>query len=211
MNEIRRLTSEGACGLVASMLGVPENVFWGYFQECGRHPRPSLEQDPTNWSMPEVEAIMLYAIVRAAQPATVLELGTHLGYSTRAIMRGLVRNDYGLVVTLDREQHLQADSVLHTSSRVVAFSIDGIEHLKKMNYPLGMVFEDGDHTEENTYQFLSTCLPRLNPKGVVVVHDVAYEGLSEQVRKGMERSLGANFESIVIDDSPCGLGIWVKS
>ena len=182
-----------------------------FFAELGEQPRPSLEQDPSNWSMPQIEAAMLYAIVRAIKPNTVLELGTHLGYSAEIILKGLIENDHGNLITLERQQHLSPSSALVCSGRSYPLSVDGIEFSKSLCFPIDMIFEDGDHTEENTRTFLTNCLPHLTPGGVVVVHDVAYPGLSETVTSGMVQSLGDNIERIVIDDSPCGLGLWIKA
>jgi len=153
---------------------------------------------------------MLYAIVRAVRPKTILELGTHLGYSTRVLLVGLKHQTDGLVVTLDHHQHLEQSSELANSYRVLPLSVDGLEFSKTLCFPIDMIFEDGNHEEENTRVFLSNCLPHLKSGGVIVVHDVAYPGLSEGVSQGMLACLGDNFERIVIDAAPCGLGLWIK-
>lgn len=210
LRDIKRLTSGDACILVADLLRTNRSEFVEYFNELGANPRPSLESDPTNWSMPEVEATMLYAIVRAVSPKTVLELGTHLGYSTKVILAGLKHQIDGRIVTLDHHQHLDPNSELVRSYRVLPLSIDGMEFSKTLCFPIDMIFEDGNHEEENTRVFLGNCLPHLKSGGIVVVHDVAYPGLSESVSKGMLTSLGDDIEKIVIDDAPCGLGLWVK-
>jgi predicted O-methyltransferase YrrM len=87
---------------------------------------------------------------------------------------------------------------------------DGLTFSRNLCFPIDMIFEDGNHTEENTYQFLTNCLPHLKPGGLIVVHDVDYVGLAEQVTAGMTRALGEDFERIVVGNSPCGLGLWIK-
>ena len=171
-------------------------------------PRPQGEN--AIWSMPEIEAKFLYACIRAIKPKTALELGTHLGYSTTFIAAALEANGRGRVVTLDYKQYEKSVPRVTPSYRVMPVEIDGIAFSRCLCFPIDVIFEDGSHTEENTYQFLTNCLPHLTVGGLVVVHDVALASFGNHVTAGMVRALGDNIERVVIGDSPCGLGFWIK-
>lgn len=207
MKDARRLSPDDACSLLARMLSAPERDFKAAYY-CGFEvARPA---DSLNWSMPLAEARLLYACIRTARPETVLELGTHLGYSTQFIKGALDANGRGVVVTLDRTQHEGGVPRLRPARRVIPLTADGVAFSETLCFPVDFVFEDGDHTEENTYKFLVNCLPHLSSGGVVVVHDVCFPVLGEAVTSAMRLALGDNFERIVVGGEQCGLGVWVK-
>ena len=207
MNDVRQLTSRQACEFLAGFLHVPERLFCRYFDEIELE-RPA--GDATNWSMPVVEARLLYACARATRPENVLELGTHLGYSTRHLADALNMNGSGRVITLDRVQQVNGVPRLAPSYRVIPLEVDGVEFSRQLGFSIDMVFDDGDHTAGATREFLTNCLSTLTIGGLVVVHDVCYPGLAEQVSTGMEEALGDGIERLFVDDGPCGLGFWVN-
>jgi predicted O-methyltransferase YrrM len=183
---------------------------YGYYQDFDLGSRPNSERDPKGWSMPAEEAAMLYAVARLVRPKTILELGTHVGYSASCFLKSMNENQLGRLVTLDHKPLLSQDSGLTDSYRVFPLTTDGVEFAHNLKFPIDMVFEDGNHTEEVTGDFLSNCLPHLKSGGVVFVHDVVHPKWGEGVTKGMRRSLGEDFERIVIGASDKGLGFWVK-
>jgi len=207
MKDIKQLSPSDTIDFLAHFLGVEVHSLRESIHEF-TIPRPLGTN--ANWSMPEIEAQFLYACVKATKPKTVLELGTHLGYSTQFISAALETNGSGRVVTLDYDQHKHDLPLLTASHRVMPLEIDGLAFSKHLCFPIDMIFEDGNHTEENTYQFLTNCLPHLKTGGLIVVHDVAFEGLGDKVSSGMARALGHDIERIIIGDSPCGLGFWIK-
>jgi predicted O-methyltransferase YrrM len=207
MNPIRHLSRFEATTFLSSYLGKDVSDFRSDTMAFAM-PKPKGEN--AIWSMPEVEAQFLYACVRAVKPKTVLELGTHLGYSTTFIAAALEANNRGRVVTLDYKQHENGVPRVAPSYRIMPVEVDGVAFSKCLCFPIDMIFEDGNHIEENTYQFLANCLPRLAVGGLIVVHDVALVGSGSHVTTGMIRALGDNIERVVIADSPCGLGFWIK-
>jgi predicted O-methyltransferase YrrM len=210
MKAIQRLTGQAACEYVAGLLKIPPEEFASYYWKFDWTTRPSLEVDPANWSMPEWEAAMLYAITRATKPKTILELGTYLGYSAACMLDALEENGHGRIVTLDFKQQMSADSKLATSYRVFPLTCDGLAFSRSLAFPVDMIFEDGSYTVEVTSEFLKNCLPHLKSDGIVIAHDVAFPEMGELVTEGLRLSLGEDVERIVIENSPCGLGLWVK-
>lgn len=210
MRNIQHLSVSDACSFVANLLKIPTEELALYYRTFDQTTRPAPNIDPQGWSMPVCEAAMLYAITRAMRPKTILELGTHVGYSASCMLDALERNGSGRIVTLDVKQQVAAGSRLATSYRVFPLTSDGVAFSKQIAFPIDMIFEDGGHTVEGTSEFLRNCLPHLKSGGIVISHDVAYPGLSEAVTEGLRLSLGDTVERILIENSSCGLGLWVK-
>jgi predicted O-methyltransferase YrrM len=209
MNNIKRVSAIEACDLVAKALGANERKFYGYYTDefdWNFHLR-----DDLGWSMPASEAALLYAAVRVVQPRTILELGTHVGYSASCFEKAMERNGFGRLVTLDYKPLLSENTDLTKSYRVFPITTDGVEFSRTLQFPVDMIFEDGNHTTVVTREFLKNCLPHLRPGGVVFVHDVAHPKCGKAVTEGMRQSLGEDFERLVIDESTKGLGFWIKN
>ena len=207
MKDIQRIEPDRACQYIASLLKVPTETFRRYYSMFSTV-KPTGEN--SNWSMPEAEARLLYAITRTTKPSIVLEYGTHLGYSTTYFREALNHNEHGVVVTLDRKQHHNGLPRLTSSYRVIPLTTDGVEFSKTLCFPVDLIFEDSSHQEDNTRQFLTNCLPWLSPGGIVLVHDICFPGYGEGVTRGMAGALGDNIERLIISNSPCGLGLWIK-
>lgn len=135
----------------------------------------------------------LYTLVRALKPASVLEIGTHIGSSTVHIARALKTNMAGHLTTVDvydvndpetgswKKYNLplsvkatleQADLADH-----VSFRTDGAQaFLKKTDLNFDMIFLDGDHSAAAVYSEVSAALRRLSPDGIIVLHDYFPDG-----------------------------------
>ncbi len=206
MRNVLHLTESGACDFLADRLCFKRrDLFWRYYSEIDID-RPL---DTKNWSMPKVEAKLLYACTRVVMPRVVLELGTHVGYSTEHVRRALTLNGQGVVVTLDYVQHEGKVPRLSKSSRVLPITCDGVDFSRTLCFPVDLLFADGDHREDSTREFLANCKPHLTTGALVIVHDVCYPGIGDGVSAAMEDALGDDFDRIVASDSPCGLGVWV--
>lgn len=142
-------------------------------------------------------------------PRIVLELGTHVGYSTEHVRQALVKNGQGVVVTLDYKQHEGGVPRISKSSRVIPLTCDGVEFSRTISFPVDLLFVDGDHREDGTREFIANCRPHLARGALVLVHDVCYPEIGAGVSSAMEDALGDDFDRLVIADNPCGLGVWV--
>lgn len=133
----------------------------------------------------------IYHLVRALAPASVLEIGTHVGYSTVAIARALRdgdRHEQPLVRTVDvRDVNDPATRPWEENRSpvspeklvsdlgcgdLVEFKVaDSLDHLASDAERYDLIFLDGLHTAERLYQEIPLALRRLTKGGLVLLHD----------------------------------------
>ncbi len=130
----------------------------------------------------------LYTLVRALKPASVLEVGTHIGSSTINIARALKTNGGGHLTTVDiyDVNHGQTGSwkkyqIPRSLSamleelgldKTVTFNAEGaLNFLKKTDLNFDMIFLDGDHAAAAVYQEVSLALKHLSQDGIIILHD----------------------------------------
>ncbi len=135
----------------------------------------------------------LYTLVRALKPASVLEVGTHIGSSTVHIAKALKTNLAGHLTTVDvydvndpengswKKYNLPL-SVKATLEQAdvadrVTFRTDGAQaFLQKTDLNFDLIFLDGDHSAAAVYSEVSAALKRLSPDGIIVLHDYFPDG-----------------------------------
>lgn len=125
-----------------------------------------------------------------AQGHDVLEIGTGLGVSTRA----MAETANG-VVTVDPDPWVE-ESVKFDGLTVLPVQSLSDEWLGRRKY--GLVFIDGDHEEEAVLRDIQSVLPLLRPGGLVVLHDTNLDG----VRRAAE-----SFGTLVRMDTKGHLGM----
>jgi predicted O-methyltransferase YrrM len=137
----------------------------------------------------------LYTLVRALKPASVLEIGTHIGSTTLHLARALKTNGGGHLTTVDTydvndpvngswkkygfplsvqqtlEQTDLADRVTFRTDSVINF-------LNKTDLNFDMIFLGGEHSAAANYNEVSAALRRLSPDGVIILHDYYPDGKS---------------------------------
>ncbi len=130
----------------------------------------------------------LYALVRALKPASMLEVGTHIGSSTVHIAQALKTNGGGHLTTVDIYDVNHADTgswrkyktprsvksmldELGLDNRVTFNSQGAINFLKETDLNFDMIFLDGDHAAAAVYQEVSLALKHLSQDGVIILHD----------------------------------------
>lgn len=130
-----------------------------------------------------------------ARERDVLEIGTGLGVSTRAMAstgNGVVTVDPDPWVELNVVPAFRGMSVLD----VKALDDDWLRGRR-----FDLVFIDGDHSEDAVLRDIQSVLPLLRPGGLVVLHDTNLDG----VRRAAE-----SFGTLVRMDTKGHLGmLWV--
>ena len=198
-----------AFDVLSLMLRVPAARMEGYYYEVDI-PKPTVGENAV-WSMADIDAKLVYACVRALRPKTVLELGTHLGYSALHIVAALDANNRGRLVTLDHTQHAGGvPRVQCRSHRLIPLTAEGVQFSRTLCFPVDMVLEDGSHFESDTHDFLSNCLPWLSTGALVMCHDVCHPEVGTAVTSGMRRALGEGVETVLVPPDVCGFGVWRK-
>ena len=134
----------------------------------------------------------LYYLVRRLKPQRILEIGTHLGCSTVTQAMAVARNRAdGIAATLDtvdirdvNDPQMRpgwSSSPLTRLARTIAtlgceefvrFKVGrSLDVLADSHRRYGMIFLDGDHSAEVVYQEIPLALRRLEPPGLIMLHD----------------------------------------
>jgi predicted O-methyltransferase YrrM len=118
---------------------------------------------------------LLYALTRAARPATVVEFGTSFGISTTHLAAAVIDNGTGHVLTteLSPVKIAAAQANLEDAGLadvVTVLAGDALETLSAVEGPIGLVFLDG--WKDLCLPVLRLLEPRLAPGALVVADDV---------------------------------------
>jgi len=118
---------------------------------------------------------LLYALTRAARPATVVEFGTSFGISTAHLAAAVTDNGAGRVLTteLSPAKIAAAQANLEDAGLagvVTVLAGDALETLAAVQGPVGLVFLDG--WKDLCLPVLRLLEPRLAPGALVVADDV---------------------------------------
>lgn len=167
------------------------------------------------WS---VEGKTLYAIVRAMQPAYILECGTREGCSATHLLTALEANGNGRLTSVDLCSISDISGAgfgglvpVELRSRwTFRAPLSAQDLLDADITPFEIVFEDTDHTLETTIDILTRLVARPEVK-VVISHDIVHPYVRENVRGAWTNVFGAEGEqwkAYHIEPSDCGLAIW---
>ncbi len=132
-------------------------------------------------------------LVRHFQPKSVLEFGTHLGMSTYYLAQALARNGAGRITTVDivdvngdggawRQAGLKMPpaeiaKALGLSSYVEFVAEPSTKFMAGRRDAYDLIFLDGDHAASAVYREVAWALGRLNPRGLIVLHDYFPNGM----------------------------------
>jgi predicted O-methyltransferase YrrM len=120
---------------------------------------------------------LLNALVQAANPKVVLELGTFMGYSTTALATALHESGGGSIVTVDRNKDLtdKAAALVPTSPSVrvnfvVADAAAACLDLARDNASFDLIFLDIAEIEYP--RLIPLCVELLKDRGLLIVDNV---------------------------------------
>jgi predicted O-methyltransferase YrrM len=177
---------------------------------------PSLEcPEPRLWSMfeamtAEKEVLdLLYALVRAAKPRTVVETGTFAGVSSTYIARALIENGRGQLITCEMDPEAHAMAAKRFEQEGLSKHIDlRLSSSFDLELPeaIDMLYCDSDVNvrEEEVRRFID----RVNPFGLILMHDAGSH--YQVVRQGALRLEQEGLISVVLVSTPRGLVIAQK-
>jgi hypothetical protein len=158
------------------------------------------------------EAAVLYLLVRALQPKSVLETGTYKGYSTSEIARALRLNGSGHIVTVDvaadtgsavpEELRARVTFERECQPRIYA------EQVKTKRDRIDLFFHDSLHTYMNTLGELIWFADSYAHRATIVCHDAKMDFLDGfGVGKAVRRFAAALNLPYRVLDTTCGLAI----
>ena len=118
----------------------------------------------------------LATLVRALDPALVLEVGTAIGYSTLHMAEQLGR---GRIVTIERDSNrvVQARGFLErggVADRVEIVQADALRAIEELDGPFDLIFLDATKTEYPKY--LELAEPKAADRAVLIVDNVLMSG-----------------------------------
>ena len=196
---------------ICTYYGLVESEFLDYMIEDsigGYHENDELADWPCG-SIWEIEGQVLYALVRMLKPKNVVEIGTFHGCSATHIASALVANGAGKLYAVDPA---------YNGGQIPEPYLDRIQK-RAMTHKefaettrlqsIDMLFEDGAHAEQTTFEAIDMLMPKMSEDAAVVVHDACHFLVGKDVSAGIQRAVGA-FESVLIEPSDCGLGYWKK-
>jgi predicted O-methyltransferase YrrM len=152
---------------------------------------------------------LLYALVRASRPETVVEFGTSFGLSTIHLAAAVTDNGTGHVVTteLSGRKATAARENLEQAGLAGVVTIlegDALETLASTTGPVGLVLLDG--WKDLYLPVLQLLQPRLTPGALVVADDTSYDSAADYL--AYVRDPGNGFISV---EFPVDDGIEISS
>jgi predicted O-methyltransferase YrrM len=152
--------------------------------------QPGVERDPLVAKMearaadrrypisdPEVAALIAN-VARIAQPRTIVELGTNIGYG--AIVLARAAGPQARVITVEYRQELCEEARGFIAEAGLTERIEvrhgmAIPELEKVNSSIDLVYIDC--VKEEYPRYLELALPKLSARGIVLADNVLWKGL----------------------------------
>lgn len=144
-------------------------------------------QDPTGISNEEGE--LLYGMIRALKPHTIVETGTNIGVSTAYMALACHDNGFGHIDTIEHLDVVASRAIkklrdVGLSSYVSVFNME----VDAYSPPASIDFMWLDTEFDQRYSEMQRFLPLLTPGGVIGIHDLCE--LDNPAYKGFPDSLG---------------------
>jgi prolipoprotein diacylglyceryl transferase len=178
--------------------------------------KPTLEcPHPERWHMydsmtAEVEVLdFLKAIVTTIKPELVVETGTFSGLSTLRIAEGLKANGFGRVITCEYDAKVFAAAKERFATSGLADWIDARNESSlemKVDGRIDLLFCDSDAPIRG--QEVRHYLPRVNPHGLILMHDAS--SAMQIVREAALQMEQEGLISVVLLPTPRGLVVAQK-
>lgn len=170
---------------------------------------------------PGDERFMLWHAERIRPILTIVEAGTHFGYSAWWMARCLLQED-GEVHTFDPDE-IQGRLGVH-GNPVSKVAIPLLRERLPIEFHIGdffvtfpkwhasedpvidLAFYDGDHSYEATLKGIKILEPALRPGGQLYVHDIKFPGLTHIKRACIDSGLDWHF----FEETETGMALWEK-
>lgn len=146
---------------------------------------------------------LLYTIVRAVKPETVLETGTWKGFSTQMLVNGLFLNKFGKVTTVDKMDQKYIPFVLNQSGtnkhgngedtweKIIGDTKEVLPKMVEEGRKFNMIFCDDFHGAEHLKEEMKHFESLITSPGYLLFHDTYFtaEGdIGKAVREWAEKN-----------------------
>lgn len=169
----REIELSQACSFIADAKRWDE---WSLFTLCKSYRGGG--RDTLNWgsnAIHDIEAQLLYGMVRYIKPDNVIEVGTASGASANAILQALEDNGKGLLYSYDIDPKAGNKIDLFLTGRWRFTVCDFIKDTIELP-PAQFAFEDGEHS----YEFTRDALAKL----AHVPHVMSHDACTDEVYSG---------------------------
>lgn len=119
---------------------------------------------------PTAEAIA--AIVTITDSRTILELGTHVGFSTYHMLKAVIGKPGARIVTVDPRPVHDVEFFSQFSSILTHVNGWTPDCLSEINGPFQLVFVDSDHTLDHTIKEMNALMCLTVPGSILLFHDL---------------------------------------
>lgn len=177
-----------------------EDTFTGWDYGAGDFPVGSIFRE---------EGQVLYALIRALWPSSVIELGTAAGASATHIAAALAANSTGKLTAVDHGLHPGALIPDALQGTVKVLAGDALEYLERRRR-VDIIFEDLDHQPETVAAVARLAADKLTPGGLLISHDAMHPTVGPGVRQGYADAGLEGVHFYGIDPGDCGLAVWRK-
>lgn len=128
-----------------------------------------------------------YALVRAMQPALVVETGTDKGLGSVVLAEALIRNGSGQLITIDIEPAsgmLLSERYAEVVTRVIGDSLSSLADVG----PIDLFIHDSDHSAEHEESEFRCVKPSLSPSAVMISDNSHATDVLEQLSREWSRN-----------------------
>jgi len=175
--------------------------------------------------MDDLEAEMVYLLIREFKPGVLVEVGSGIGYSTAWIIHAINDNRKGTLYTFDLTDIATLTIPLDLKKDCWHFFCGNAkENLGELPEEINFLLIDAEHTKAFAEWYIKELFPRLASGAVVCVHDVfrkatpseeGLEVLGWLIANGLDYFSVARakhrpiFERVLKMRGKCGIGGWI--
>ena len=168
---------------------------------------PRFENFPTGALTSPTGRAYMHQMIRTLRPDLALEIGTFKAGTTEVMVRAMLENKHGKLITIDPFGGESVPPILKGWPKelhsYIAFSeVNSMELFiiaTGQKYMFDLVFIDGNHSYEYASFDLNASATRLVPGGVIVVDDFDQPGVYQAVKDFLARNPGWEEISGVFD------------
>ena len=161
----------------------------GSASQVNSSPKKSLSQITKSASSYHEKCQLLVAIARWTKSKYILELGTNTGLATMAWAEA----DFDIDTVEGNPQLFELSSTsLKKFSNVVCFNSTFSEFLATNTDKYDLIYIDGDHSFEATYDLVQKSKGFLNSNGIIILDDIRWSAEMKMIWKECIRNFGFN-------------------
>ncbi len=147
------------------------------------------------WSgMSPKKAKIFQRILQYFQPQTVLELGTHLGLSTKIIINSLPNSKITTIEGCAATHGLV--KALNALNQAEHLNLTFEEFLSTNTTTFDFIFLDGNHQKDATIQYVEMLLAMIANHGVIVIDDIYW---NDQMKSAWQTIISLDNVTVSID------------